>query len=242
MKKLVMTAALGLTMLVTPAFAQTGNSSGVYQYGWSNSASVDQALGAGAANTSDVNQGIGGNGNAATSSAVDVTQIGGNGSIVGSSIVQNDTIQNATVIQNAGNGGTLTSTINQSINNNTARVTQTSDTSNTSQTSIIYQTGQYGAATVDQSGVSDTSRVDQSGYGNSGAGQWVYSSANGGWTQVAGGVNVSQSGTFANNSYVAQDSDNSGVAVTQSAYSGSNSSYVGQLAGGANNYALVKQH
>jgi trimeric autotransporter adhesin len=290
MKRLLIASTWGLAILAAPAFAQSTNSSDVYQYGSSNTVGIDQALNTGTSNTSTVNQGVGGNSNAAYSSSVAVTQIGGSWSgattATTSDITQNDSNQHATVTQNAWNDGTLKSTIIQNNYNNTANVTQTSaewdgsqksyveqigqngsstvnqtgvnDKSYVSQSgqsnsitvgqsgysdkSYASQTGQYGSVSVNQSGSQDRSAVNQSGYGDNGswAGQWVNPGT--GWTYVSGGVNVTQSGLYDNHSYVAQDSDYSGVLVQQEAINGSNSSYVAQLAGGSSNYAYVHQH
>jgi hypothetical protein len=241
MKKLFVVSTWGLMLLAPTAFAQsTGNNSTVLQNGSGNIAGVDQLLDTGAFNTSNVYQGIGGNTNPSSASSAAVAQIGGAGSEITSEITQNDASHRANVQQNGALGGTLNSTVYQSNSSNSTGVTQTSSNPTDLQESYVNQTGQLGLVVVEQKGVSDSSSVDQSGYGsNHDVGRYVNSGSS--WNYVFGGVSVSQTGAFSNDSIVTQDNDYSGVLVSQQGTTGTNTSLVTQLLGGSGNFVFVKQ-
>jgi hypothetical protein len=235
MKKLLIASVSVLALSTGAAFAD--NSSGVEQNGTSLTVGVDQLSGSGA-NKSTIYQGIYGNNNPAANSSASVTQIGGPG-VTDSYIQQNDRDHSATVKQTASAGGNQTSQITQSNVGNYANVTQETPGAEAKQESYVTQSGQYGAVTINQSGPSDFSDVKQAGLDNN-ANSWGFTSSG---VLVYGGVNVTQGGGSANTSNVTQESDRSGVAVTQNAGSGvTNISGVTQHLGGALNFASINQH
>ena len=235
MKKLLMISVSALALSAGAAFAD--NSSTLNQNGDRNQATIDQALSGGATNNSTVYQGVNGNGNASTDGVADIGQIGGNGSILNSYVQQNDAKQNAKVRQNGQKGGQQTSNITQSNSGNHADVTQTTQSGTDNQQSYITQTGKNGSATVNQSGHLDFSSISQTGNDNN-PGAFVGTTTFG---TVNGGVEVTQSGTATNTSYVNQDSDSSGVKVNQDGLSGTNYSQIAQNAGGNNNTVYSSQ-
>ena len=226
------------------AFAQS-NTSDVEQIGSSNTATVGQQIGTGVSNTSNVYQGSGGNIDPSSSSQAIVAQIGGGGSILSSTVQQNDNYQIANVSQTA-TAGAQTSTVTQSGNpwvGNTANVTQSA--TGGSQTSTVTQsnTGQWWGgtnnATVNQTGSADVSTITQTSYGSNAG--WT-SGSTGALGTVSGGVNVNQSGASSNGSTVNQSSSYSGVNVQQTgSLTGLNTSTVIQDAGGSYNAAAVSQ-
>ena len=167
-----------VAIALVPAFALAAggalaqsNSSGVYQYGSQNSASIDQALGSGSSNSATVNQGVGGDGTASYSGQAQITQIGGAGSQISSDAVQNGSNQYARTYQNGGPGGTQTSSVTQSNAWNGAIVYQYTSAAADSQHSTITQDGTTTAGYrnsvfVNQYGPNDNSTIHQNGYGN----------------------------------------------------------------------------
>lgn len=261
MKKLLIASVSVLALSAGAAFAGGTNSSTVTSYGSADSATIDQKINAGTSNTSDVYQGVYGNGEAATNSQVSVTQIGGVavGSTTKSTIVQNDNNQKATVSQDASLGGSQISEITQYLSgyagadgDNTAKVTQLTAATTDIQKSTVNQTGYKGSVIVSQSGAKDVSTVNQSGYYNNPTDVVSLAVPTG---AVPGGVNVIQSGDAFNTSGIAQASSSSGAYVLQDGTGGTNGStinqndgsyqaaYVNQTAGGAagSNSSIITQ-
>ncbi len=233
------------------ALAQS-NSSGVYQYGWQNSASIDQALGSGLTNNATINQGVGGDGTASYSGQAQITQIGGAGSQISSDIVQNGSNQYARTYQNGGPGGTQTSGVTQSNSRNSAIVNQYTSAATDSQQSVITQTGagqpwSWNTVFVNQYGPNDNSTIYQSGYGNDG----TTSSAavlgmpgHGPTFNVSTGISVQQDVNSANTSVANQYSNYSGIYVYQASWDGiggTNQSTVNQFGSGNYNFVGLDQ-
>lgn len=253
MKRLLIAFILVQALSGSAAFAQglgQNSTSNLHQNGSGNTVTIDQTLNAGASNTSTVNQGLNGNNNAASSSAVAVTQIGGQSSEATSTITQNDTSQRATVSQDGTKGGKVTSTIAQSGSSNTATVTQISSYTADVQKSDIAQTGTGGTVSVSQQGPANGSAViqdanhsrvmvSQSGDGDiAGAAGPVSVAAVG---QVSSGLTVSQTGYASSTAAVNQFSDYSGISVNQSGISGGlNAATVNQWSG-SENWAGISQ-
>ena len=235
MKKLLIASVSMLALSAGAAFAQT-SSSDLYQNGNSNAATVNQANDGSSSVYSFVHQGDGTYGNAAYNSSASVTQIGNSYATTNSGVIQNDSYQSATVNQNNAAGGTQNSGITQSNYGNSANVTQVTVNAWDSQYSSVTQSGQYGSVTVAQNGPADSSTVTQSGYGSNPS--WAGGST--AYQYVAGGVNVSQSGSSSNQSSVTQSSDFSGAAVVQNGDWGTNLSSLTQ-SGGSGNIASVWQ-
>ncbi len=219
------------------AFAGSVSNSDLYQNGNSNGATINQTTGTGtASNSSRVYQGDTylNDYNLSNNSVVNVTQIGGADTRTTSEIYQNDSGQNASVSQDARNGGSQTSKIWQfQGSGNSATVTQISAYATDDQQSYITQNGS-GQVTVTQYGPSDYSSVTQTAGGNSGGG-WTGGSA---W--VALGATVNQSGTSVNTSYVTQSAAYSSAGVTQNGTGGTNWSQAYQADGYYNDVQLYQ--
>lgn len=183
MRKLLIASVSVLALSAGAAFAQSpympGNSSGVNQIGSNNSATIEQALGTGSSNNSQVNQGyyswdpIGGMSgytSSSTNGVASVTQIGGNGSVINSSIQQTDAGQHATVTQDGSAGGSQSSNIWQSTGStasspagNSATLRQTTVGGGT-QNSGISQENSGNIATVTQTTARSTDYQQSSVY------------------------------------------------------------------------------
>jgi hypothetical protein len=225
------------------AFAQSSTST-VQENGSQNSATIDQALNTGTSNTATVNQGVGGNGLSSTFGQAQITQIGGLGSQISSTVQQNGANQYARTNQDGSMGGTQVSTVAQSYSGNGAIVYQGTSGQLDKQESYITQEGSSqvvhgNAVFVNQYGPSDKATIYQSGTGNDGHAS-AASPGDGPTFNVYTGIMVQQEAYSANTSVANQYSSYSGINVYQASSDGSggtNQSAVNQY--GTGNYNFV---